>query len=127
MRKPSTVTLVLIALVVGLGGGFQVGWRLLSHFSERTHHGLEIRAQEDKGDAVLRTLKLLRADSTNTVPFLESQLDDVVITLGPLAAESHNLMLGKIRDYRSKFPHSSSQPGVDSKISEVFSKIDEKH
>ena len=134
MKKFSTVTLVLIALLVGLGGGFQLGWAIRSHFSRTTEHGLEIRVQEDKGDAVLRALKLLRADSTNTVPFLESQLDDVIVTLGPFVKSnakgegyrSPNTILEKIREYRSRFPHSSAQ-GFDNRIAKVFSSLDEKH
>jgi hypothetical protein len=135
MKKFSAPSLVLIALVVGLGGGFLAGWRIHQHFSDPIQRGLEIRVQEDKGDAVLRTLTLLRADSTNTVPFLESQLDDVIVMLGPFVTKpvargkgwrSPNLMLEKIRDYRARFPHSSPQ-GFDDRISKIFSSLDEKH
>jgi hypothetical protein len=135
MKKLSTFTVFLIAVAVGLGGGFQLGWRIRTHFSDKTQHDLEIRAQEDKGDAVLRTLKLLRADSTNTVPFLESQLDDVIVMLGPFVTQpsargegwkSPNLMLEKIRDYRTTFPHTSAQ-GLDDRMVKIFSSLDEKH
>ena len=127
MKKLSKPALVLWALVIGMGGGYLLGWHFRSRFADEAERRLEISIHEDKGDAVLRALKHLRADSTNTVPFLESQLDDVVLGLGPLSAESQSLMLGKIRDYRSSFPHTSSQPGHDKRIAEILTKSDEKH
>jgi hypothetical protein len=119
----------------GIGGGYLLGWHVRSRFAEEEARVLEIRVQEYKGDAVLRTLTLLRAGSTNTVPFLESQLDDVIVMLGPFVTKpvargegwrSPNLMLQRIRDYRAKFPHGSSQ-GFDDRISKIFSSLDEKH
>ena len=134
MKKLSVPTLVVIALVVGLGCGFQTGWWAHRHVSDPIQHDLELRVQLDEGDTVVRTLKLLRDGSTNTVPFLEAQLDDVVLGLGRLMAAtpktergpSELLMLGKIRDYRVKFPHKSGQPEVDVGIAEAFSVLDEK-
>ena len=134
MKKFSIPSLVVIALVVGLGCGFQAGWWTHRHFSDPIQHDLQLRVQLDEGDTVIRALKLLRDGSTNTVPFLETQLDDVVLELGRLVVAtpktqrgpSELLMLGKIRDYRARYPHKSGQPGVDERIAQAFSILDER-
>jgi hypothetical protein len=87
MKKFSIPSLVVIALVVGLGCSFQAGCWTHRHFYDPIQHDLQLRVQLDKGDTVVRAPKLLRDGNTNTVPFLETQLDDVMITLGrPVAA-----------------------------------------
>src|SRR5512139_3845821 len=120
MKKLSMPGLIMVALVVGLGCGFQAGWWTHRHVSDPVQHDLELRVQLDEGDTVVRALKLLRDGGTNTVAFLETQLDDVVLALGRLVVAtpktergpSELLMLGKIRDYRVKFPRKSGQPRV---------------
>jgi hypothetical protein len=135
MKKPSTPSLVLIALVLGLFAGFQCGMWTHRHFSAPIERDLRMRGQEDRADIALRALNLLRAGSTNAAPFLENQLDDAIVSLGRVLTESPAsergqsdlLMLGKARDYRAKFPHKSGQPGVDEGIAQAFAILDEKH
>ncbi len=134
MKKPSKSSLVLIALAVGLGGGFQAGWWMSQHHSTPIERDLKLRVQVDRADIALRALKQLRDGSTNTVPYLETELDDIIVSLGRLIADTpagergqtELLMLGKIRDYRAHFTHVPEHASFDAKIAHAFSILDEK-
>src|SRR5437588_10955037 len=88
MKKLSIPSVVLIALIIALGVGFQGGMCTYRHFSDGIERQLKIRMQLDKADVALRALKQLRDGSTITVPFLETQLDDVLVLLRHLIAET---------------------------------------
>src|SRR5262245_12305692 len=117
MKKSFAFSLALLALAIG----FYCGVLFSRHFSDPIEHGLQIDQQTDRADVALRALKLTRAESTNTMASLETELDVSTVLLGGLLAETPArdrrqadlLMLEKIRDYRAKFPHKSEQPGVD--------------
>ncbi|SRR5581483_3857827 len=131
MKKPLVFNLALLALAIGFLSGI---W-FSRHFSDLADRDLQISGQVDKADVTLRALNLLRESSTNTEPFLEIQLDDEIVSLGRLIAntpvserrESDLLMLRKLKDYRTKFPHKSEQPEMDNKIAQAFAVLDEKH
>lgn len=131
MKKSILLNLTLVAL----GAGFLCGFWSSRHFSDPNERGLEMDRQTDKADVALRALKGLREGNTNTMPFLENELDVSIVLLGAMVAETpvrergqtELQTLGKIRDYRAKFPHKSNQPGFDEEIARAFSILDEKH
>ena len=135
MKNLSTPSLVLIAFTLGLGGGFFSGTWTHRHFSDQIDLDARIAEQTHNADVALRALKLLRAGSTNTVPFLEVELDDATVSIGRLVHQTPVAqrgvlelpMLAKIRDYRTTFPHKSEQPGLDEEIAHAFTFLDEKH
>jgi len=130
MKNSLAFNLMLLTCVVGFGGGL---W-FSRHFSDPIVHKLQIDGQTDRIDTDLRALRFIREGSTNTVPFLEGQLDDAIVSLGdvvvsPPTSEPDRLalaMLQKGRDYRTKFPHVSGQPGLDEKIARTFAILSEK-
>lgn len=113
---------------LALAFGFGLGMRYMAFLSQDLGPELKMRTQEDRIDMAVRALRQLRAGSTNTSEFLETQLDDAVLALGHLVSEHPTVygarngreMLLKAKEYRCRFPHSSSQPWLDEKVASAF-------
>lgn len=131
-RKMSKARPYLFA-ALALALGFGLGVRYMTLFSERTEAELKMRAQEDRIDIAVRTLRQLRAGSTNTSEFLEIQLDDAVLALEHLLSESPTVygarngreMILRAKAYRAQFPHASTQPWLDEKVARIFAPTNE--
>ena len=129
MRKARPYLFAALALALGFG----LGMRYMTFFSESMEAELKMRAQEDRIDMAVRALRQLQAGSTNTSQFLETQLDDAVLALGHLLSESPTVygarngreMILKAKEYRAKFPHTSTQPWLDESVARTFAPTNE--
>src|SRR4051812_1932689 len=116
MRK----TRIFLIGLTGMAIGFAVGMKYATHLSDQTEHTLRIWEQESRADIAVRALRFIRHDSTNTVAFLESNLDNSVAILGILVEkipESHRTqrdieMIQIVQHYRAEFPRQPEPPAV---------------
>jgi hypothetical protein len=112
---PILVAMFIAILLVAL-------WSL--YIVDKNHHkieqNLEINALQDNADIALRTLNKLMSNDTNTVVYLQDELDTTVISLGKTLKEIPESqwdvnsigILRRARDYYMRFPKSQLDPGL---------------
>jgi hypothetical protein len=125
-----TAHAVVLAVMI-FPAGFFAGMKTMAHYHKSIERDLRMRPEECKTDIALRALRHIRANSTNTIAFLETQLDVGIIDLGSVLASTPRSMwrkadeelLRSARDYKAQFP-SKGRSDLDRGVSEVFSLLD---
>jgi hypothetical protein len=116
-------TLVLGIVVGGLLVGFVFGWYL-----KFTASGMEARACTSAAQSIRLLEHLREGDAQSRIDSLEVQLDGDLVSLWafykdapPGKRDPHFLkLLGKIRDYRAKYPHTTGHAELDHTVAEVL-------
>jgi len=127
IRKKTIVGLVLAFLVgrvIGLAGGGYGGMRLMvSNFGNNWLH-----EQADDIRSRIVILKHIRAaEQSQALEYFEAQLDDDLISIEPdkyindKTIAEINEVIQKAKEYRSRYPRTSSRPHVDQMVKNVFS------
>lgn len=130
MKMPYVVSIIVVAFVMG----FFAGVRTLKQYNQELEECLNTVPAEDKIDVTLRALSLTRQNNTNTIPYLEAELDVSVDDLGhalqkiPQSKWDSNasMALNHARAYRKNFPWKSEEPNLDSGVSNAFSLLNPK-
>jgi hypothetical protein len=139
MSNRTTSILAVIALIIGAVAG---GWSVAAIYNRRisrlvtgfNHHTSQLEIQWRTSDAELTIdrLRTLRAgETTNTIKWLEHDLEIDLISLEPFIADPSDFKidpsyigaLQEVRDYRIQFPYKTN-PSVDTNMAEVFSLLD---
>jgi hypothetical protein len=128
MKKVHAIWLAGFSFLVGL---YSAHWAY-SRYTRELELALETHPAGDRADVALRALQELHQDRTNTIPYLETQLDDDIDTISKTLkrvprsewSADNMLILAKARAYRTKFPWESGNRELDNEISNAFLLLD---
>jgi hypothetical protein len=125
------ITYVLSCTIIAFAIGFKCCDLFIEHSNGAIIAGLESDAPNQKCDLALRTLVKLRAEDTNTLPFLETELDVGIIDLGNVLSkekpsawsEADKIVLQRAKDYRRRFPRKWGTAEIGEGVTNVLSMI----
>jgi hypothetical protein len=128
MKKIQTILLVFLGAAVG----FAAGMKYHAHYSDSVELRLRLWESETRADVALRALRHIRSGSTNTVAFLECELDEAAASLGHITADippskrsdEHVRMIRKIKEDRAQFPYASCV-NHEKSVARAFSLLEE--
>jgi hypothetical protein len=129
MNKKLAIILIIIAFLIGAGGGFfSTNYFWLNFMGKFYSTSLAAQTGID-----VHLLNSLRSNNvTNAIDLLEIELDGSVVGLGTYLRDipesrrdsTQMKILGRAKEYRSKFPHESSSSLGDQMISNAFLLVD---
>lgn len=131
MSKKLSITLIIVAFLVGMAGGGLGSSYFWGHFVNK----FAAMAEAANANFDIATLNQLQANNvTNAIRLMESRLDDSVGSLGfyvgqiPKAKRDPTQMkiIGKAKEYRDKFPYKSGESIIDESVSNAFSLVETK-